>query len=53
MDDVKIDGSKVRDNEIGKKGRKTCKSKNLSNSKKMIGSDFFIPKGRLAFIKLR
>ena len=34
MNDVEVDGGKVGDNEIGKKGQKTSKSKNLSKSKK-------------------
>ena len=51
IDDIEFDGGKVGDNEVGKKGRKM--SKNLSKSKKMIGSDFFTPGARLAFAKLR
>ena len=53
MDNAEVDGGKVGDNEVGKKGQKTFKSKNLSNSKKTLGLDFFTPKARLAFIKLR
>ena len=52
-DDVEVDGVEVEDDEVGKKGRKMSKSKNLSNSKKMVGSDFFILGARLAFTKLR
>ena len=53
MNDVEVDGGKVRDDEIGKKDLKTFKSKNLSKSKKTVKLDFFIPGARLAFIKLR
>ena len=55
--DNKVD-NKIND-KIGKKGQKTSKSKNLfkskklSKSKKMIGSDFFTPKARLVFTKLK
>ena len=49
----KIDGSEVGDDEVGKKVQKLSKSKNLSNSKKMIGSNFFTPRAKLAFTKLR
>ena len=39
---------------LGKKTQKTSmKSENLFKSKKMVGSDFFIPGARLAFTKLR
>ena len=51
MNNVEVDGNKIGDNEVRKRGRKT--SKNLSKSKKTIGSDFFIPKARLAFTKLK
>ena len=53
MDNIKVNGGKVRDDKIGKKSQKTCKSKNLSKSKKTIGSDFLTPRTRLAFTKLR
>ena len=36
MDNIKIDSSKVKVDEVGKKGRKTTKSKNLSKSKKTV-----------------
>ena len=51
IDNVEVDGGKVGDDETGKKGRQ--KSKNLSKSKKMVGSDFLTPEARLAFTKLR
>ena len=51
MDNIEVDCGKVRDDEIGKKGRKT--SKNLSKSKKMVGLDFLTPRAKLAFTKLR
>ena len=38
---------------LGKKGRKTSKSKNLSKFKKTVESNFLIRKARLAFTKLR
>ena len=47
MDNVKVDGGEVGDNEVGKKGRKTFKSK------KMVGSDFLTPGAKLVFTKLR
>ena len=58
LDESKVDYEKVGDSKIGndeieKKVQKLSKSKNLSKSKKMIGSDFFTFKTRLAFIKLR
>ena len=55
----KIDDGKDRDNEVGKKGQKTSKFKNvfkskkLSKSKKTIRLDFFILGARLTFTKLR
>ena len=50
----KIDSGEGRNDEVGKKSQKTSKSKNLFKSKKMIGSlDFFTPRVRLAFTKLR
>ena len=51
MDDVEVGGGEVRDDKVRKKGQKT--SKNLSKSKKTVKSDFFTPKARLAFTKLR
>ena len=53
MDNIEVDGDKVRRNEVGKKGRKTSKSKNLSKSKKTVRSDFLTFRARLAFAKLR
>ena len=51
IDDIKVDGSEIEDDEVGKKCQKM--SKNLSKSKKTIGSDFFILGAKLALIKLR
>ena len=54
IDDGEIDGYKDGDNEIGKKGHKMSKSKNLFKSKKTVEySDFLILGVRLAFTKLR
>ena len=53
IDDGKVDDSKVRDDKVEKKVQKLFKSKNLSRSKKMIGSDFLTPRAKLAFTKLR
>ena len=53
MNNVEVDGGEVRNDEVGKKGQKTSKSKNLSKSKKTVKSDFLIPKARLMFIELR
>ena len=53
IDNVEVDGGKVRDNEVSRKGQKTSKSKNLSKFKKTVELDFLIPRARLAFIKLR
>ena len=47
MDDVEVDGGEVEVDEVGKKAR------NLSKSKKMVGSDFLTPGAKLAFTKLR
>ena len=52
MDDVEVDGGEVEVDEVGKKGRKTSKSKKSSNSK-TVGSDFLTPGAKLAFTKLR
>ena len=49
IDDIEVDGKKIRDDEIGKKVQK-CK--NLSKSQKAVRSDFLTPEARLAFIKL-
>ena len=53
MDDVEVDGGKVEVDEVGKKARNSSKSKNLSKSKKTVGSDFLTPGAKLAFTKLR
>ena len=53
IDNIEIDGGKVGDDEVGKKSQKTSKSKNLSKSKKIVGSDGLTPRARLAFTKLR
>ena len=58
LDRSKINNSEmiegeIRDDEVKKKVQKLSKSKNLLKSKKTVGSDFFIPGARLAFIKLR
>ena len=53
IDNVEVDGNEVEVDEVGKKGRKTTKSKNLSKSKKTVVSDFLTPKAKLAFTKLR
>ena len=47
MDDVEVDGGEVEVDEVGKKAR------NLSKSKKMVGSDFLTPGAKLAFTELR
>ena len=46
FDDGEVDGGKI-DGEIGKKDKKTHKSK------KTLRSDFFTPEARLAFTELR
>ena len=52
-----VDGSEGRynkDDKVKKKGQKTSKSKNLSKSKKTVGSsDFLIHEARLGFTELR
>ena len=53
IDDIEVDGSEVEVDEVGKKGRKTSKSKNSSKSKKTVGSDFFTSGAKLAFTELR
>ena len=50
VDGVEVDGGKVKDDEVGKKDQK-CK--NLSKSKKAVGSDFLTPGAKLLFTKLR
>ena len=51
MNNIEVDGGKFGDDEVRKKGWKT--SKNLSKSKKTVGSDFLTPGARLAFIEWR
>ena len=53
MDDDEVDSGKVEVDEVGKKGPKTSKSKNLSKSKKMVRLDFLTPGAKLAFTELR
>ena len=54
LHDDKVDDGKVEDGEVGEKVRKRSKSKNLSKSKKTVGSsDFLTPGAKLAFTKLR
>ena len=53
IDDGEVNGNEFEDNEIGKKVQKSSKSKNLSKSKKIVRSDFFIPGAKLLFTKLR
>ena len=53
IDNGEVEDDKVGDGEIRKKVQKLSKSKNLSKSKKTIGSDFLTPRARLAFTKLR
>ena len=52
IDDVEIHSGEIKVDEVEKKGRKMSKSKNLSKSKKTVGSDFFTIGAKLAFIKL-
>ena len=53
INDGKVDGNEVEDNEIRKKVQKLFKSKNSFKSKKIIGSNFLTPRVKLAFTKLR
>ena len=53
LDGSEVDGGKDGDKEVGKKVQKLFKSKNLSKFKKMVRSDFLIPKAKLVFEKLR
>ena len=53
MDDVEVDSNKVKVDEVGKKARKTSKSKNLSKSQKTVRLDFLTSGAKLAFTKLR
>ena len=52
MNNIEVDGDEVEVDEVGKKARKTSKSKNLSKSK-TVGSDFLTPGAKLAFTELR
>ena len=52
MDDVEVDGGEVEVEKVGKKAQNLSKSKNFSKSKKMVGSDFLIPRAKLAFTKM-
>ena len=47
LNGVEVDDNEVEEDEVKKKVQKTFKSK------KMVGLDFFNPRARLAFIKLR
>ena len=53
LDESKVDSGEVVDDEIRKKVQKMFKSKNLSKSKKTVGSDFLTLGVKLAFTKLR
>ena len=53
INNVEVDGGEDEVDEVGKKARKTSKSKNLSKSQKTVGSDFSTPEAKLAFTKLR
>ena len=54
MNDVEVDGGEVEVDKVGRKARKTSKSKNSSKSKKAVGpSDFLTPGAKLAFTELR
>ena len=53
MDNIKIDGGRVRDDKVGKKNQKISKSKNLFKSKKTVESDFLTSRAKLVFTKLR
>ena len=54
IDSIEIDGGEVGNVEVEKKVQKTSKSKNLFKFKKSVeSSDFFTPRAKLAFTKLR
>ena len=53
IDRSEVDGGKGGDNKFGKKAQKLSKFKNLSKSKKTVRLDFFTPRAKLAFTKLR
>ena len=52
-DDNEVDGNEVEDDKVETEVQKSSKSKNLSKSKKMVGSDFLTLGAKLAFTKLR
>ena len=52
INDVEVDDGKIEVDEIGKKARKTSKSKNSSKFK-TVGLDFLTPGAKLAFTELR
>ena len=53
IDNVEVDGIEVEVDELGKKGRKTFKSKNLCKSKKTVILDFLTLRAKIAFTELR
>ena len=53
LDKSEVDSGEVGDDKIEKKVQKLFKSKNLSKSKKTVGSDFLTSGAKLAFTKLR
>ena len=54
IDNGKVDGNEIRDNEIRNKIQNLSMSKNLSKSKKMVGSsESLTPEAKLAFTKLK
>ena len=53
LDESDVDGGEFRDDKVEKKVQKLSKSKNLSKSKKTVQSDFFTPRAKLVFAKLR
>ena len=53
IDGIEVDRGEIRENKVEKKVQKMSKSKNLSKSKKTVGSDFLILETRLTFTKLR
>ena len=54
IDGDEVDGGEFEGDKIGKKVQKTFKSRNLSKSKKTVGSSDFLTLGaKLAFTELR
>ena len=53
IDNGEVDDDEVRDNEVGTNVQKLFKSKNLTQFKKTVGSDFLTLRAKLAFIELR